>query len=146
MPLGLMVGIVIHSNGRTEGCPVICAAHEHHLGRALRRRHHTGQHVNVVISRAARVINRQETLSGQSRWIDSPAAEVAAHVNRSHLIKSWGLTSELRIARASAVKLEPFTADEKIAVAVHIERSKYGFVRNIDRRLPCDSGVNGTIE
>src|SRR5262249_56204157 len=114
------------------------------IGRPWRRGHHTAQNENVVISGAARLINRQETLSGQSRWIDSPAAEVAAHVNRSHLIKSWGLTSELRIARASAVKLEPFTADGKIAVAVHIDLSKYGFVRSIHRLLPSYSPPNVT--
>src|SRR5947207_240265 len=43
-------------------------------------------------------------------------------------------------------KSESFAAHVEIAVAVHVERSKYRLVGNVDRRLPRDSGVGRTVE
>jgi hypothetical protein len=57
------------------------------------------------------------------------------------------LIAELRIARTGAPKpAKSFTADVEVAVAVHVESSEYRLVRNIDRRLPCNSGVSRTVE
>ena len=92
------------------------------------------------------MVDREETLSGQSSWIDTPATEVATHVNRGYLIKSWCLAAVLRVARSSAIKDAALPPDVEIAVAVHIERSESGLVRNINWRLPRDSGIGRTIE
>ena len=87
------------------------------------------------------MVDRKKTLSGQSGWIDSPATEVATHVDRDYLIKSWCLVSDLRVARASAVKRAALPANVEVAVAIHIQRSENGLVRDVNRRLPCDSGI-----
>ena len=92
------------------------------------------------------MVDREETLSGQSSWIDTPATEVATHVNRGYLIKSWCLAAVLSVARSSAVKDAALSPDVEIAIAVNVERSKNGLVRNINWRLPCDSGIGRAVE
>jgi hypothetical protein len=52
--------VVIDPVRRAEGHSTVCAADKHHIGCASPGRHDAGQHVNVVVSRAARAINRQE--------------------------------------------------------------------------------------
>ena len=81
VPLTRVNRIVIDLDRRTKGCSVICAAHKHHVGRASPRRRYAGQHVNVIVSRSARVIDRQEQHSIQSRGVYAAAREFAAHVN-----------------------------------------------------------------
>jgi hypothetical protein len=73
MPLALVIGIVIDSNRRTEGCAAVSTAGEHHFREILPGRLYAREHVNVVVSQATGVVNRQETLSSQSCWI-YPAA------------------------------------------------------------------------
>src|SRR5215472_6537184 len=92
------------------------------------------------------MVDRKETLSGQSRWIDSPATEVATHVDRDYLVKSRCLPADLSIARSSAVKDVALPADVEIAVAIHVESSENGLVRDVNGRFPCDPGVGRTVE
>ena len=92
------------------------------------------------------MVDRKETLSGQSGWINSPATEVATHVHRDHLIKSWCLVSDLSVARSSAVKRAALPANVEIAVAIHIQRSENGLVRDVNWRLPCNSGIARTVK
>ena len=66
MPLARIDGIVIDLVWRAEGQSAVGAAHKHHVGRAAPGRQHTGQHVNVVVGRAAGAINRQEQHSSKS--------------------------------------------------------------------------------
>ena len=60
MPLSLEVGVVIDSMRRAEGQSAVGAAHKHHVGCAAPGRQDACQHINVVVSRAAGAINRQE--------------------------------------------------------------------------------------
>src|SRR2546423_1011197 len=85
---------------RVEVKAAVCTADKHHVGCASPVRHHAGQHVNVVISRSAGVIDGEEYHSIQSCRIDPTETEEATHVNGSALVKSWRLGRDLRIARA----------------------------------------------
>ena len=126
VPLARVDGIVVDPERRAKGLPVIGAAHKHHVGRVSPGRHHAGQHVNVIVSRAAGAINRQEQLSIQSCWIDSPATDVATHVDGGASVKSWRLARDLCIARALAKELaESFAADKQVAIGVYVQRSVY---------------------
>ena len=129
--------IVIHLDGCAKGCSSICAAHKHHVRCGSPRRRHTGQHVNVVVSRSTRVINRQEQHSIQSCWIYSATRQFPAHIDLRNLIKDWRLIAKLRVARAHTIKrAESFTAYKEVAIGVHVQRSVCGLVRNNDWRLP----------
>src|SRR5438874_9328539 len=92
------------------------------------------------------MVDRKETLSGQSCWIDTAATEVATHVDRDYLIKSRCLAADLSIARSSAVKNVALPANVEIAIAIYIERSENGLVRNVNGRFPCHSGIGRTVE
>ena len=73
---------------RTKGRPAVGAAHEHHVGRASPARHHTVQHVNVVVSRAAGVVNREEGLADYAAGINRAKIQQAAtKVNSGVLVK-----------------------------------------------------------
>jgi hypothetical protein len=145
MPLAWVV-IVVNSDGRAERCTAIGAAHEHHVGCASSGRLNACQHVNIIIRSSAGMIYRKKRLSVETSGIDSAANQVAAHINRSDLIKNRNLVFKLRIARTRASKVESFAADVEIAVAVYIKRSVYRLVRDIDRRFPRDSGIGRTVE
>ena len=147
MPLVRINRIVIDLLWCAEGLAAVCAARKHHISCVSPGRNHTGQHVNVIVSRTTGAINRQETLPGQSVWIDSPATEVAAHVDSGASVKSWRLAPDLRIARALAKECaESFPTDKQVAIGVHVERSVYRRVRNTNRRLPGDPAVGGTLK
>src|SRR6266403_4740655 len=103
MPFARVDGIVIDFEWCAEGQSVVGAAREHHVGGAASWRHYAGQHVNVVVSRAAGAINRQKQLAVQSGWIDSPTAKHATHVDWRYLVERWRLISDLRVARTNAV-------------------------------------------
>ena len=60
VPLVRINRVVIDFDRGTKGGSVVCAAGEHHVGCASPGRYHAGQHVNVVVSRTARLINGQE--------------------------------------------------------------------------------------
>jgi hypothetical protein len=138
--------IVIDLNRRAKGLPAVGAAHKHHIGGASPGRYHAGQHVNVVVSRAAGVVNRQEQHSSESYSIYSAAAEIAAHVDGGDSIKSGCDIRVLRVARANAIEGVPFPAEKNIAVRVDIKASVNRPVGNSYGRLPGDSAVCGTLE
>ena len=134
VPLARVNRIVIDLDRRTKGCSVIGAAHKHHVGCASPWRRYAGQHVNVVVGRAARVINRQEQHSIQSCGIDSATRELAAQINLRYLVEDRCLIAELRIARAHTIKrAESFAADKEVPIGVHVECSICGRIRNNDR-------------
>ena len=149
MPLAGIDRIVIDPLRCAEACPAVGTAGEHHVGRATSGRHHTGQHINVVVGWATGTIDREEKLPAKPDSIYSALDDAATHVDWGHLIKSRRLVPDLRIARTNTVKRRapagPAT-DKKVAVGGHIERSKYRPVRNIDRRLPGDAAVGGALE
>src|ERR1700730_15994347 len=79
--------------------------------------------------------------------MDSPATELATQVNGRASVKSWCLAPDLGIARALAKKpTVSFAADKQVAVSVHVELSVYRRIRNINRRLPGDPAVCGTLK
>ena len=92
------------------------------------------------------MVQREKTLPIQSSRIDTPATEIATHVKRGYLIKSWCLAADLSIARSSAIKDAALPTDVEIAVAIHIERSENGLVRDVNGRFPFHSGIGRTIE
>ena len=115
--------VVIDPVRRAKSQSTVCAAHEHHIGCASARRQHTRQHINVIVSRAARAINRQEQHPIQTCRIYPTTIQVAAHIDvLGYVVKGRCLAPNLRVARANAGKGVPFAADKKIAVGIHIER------------------------
>ena len=64
------------------------------------------------------------------------------------LVKSWRDTRVLCVGRTNAPKTAAGipAADEKIAIAGHVERAPLGRVRNADRSLPRCSGISPTTE
>src|SRR2546430_7355871 len=127
MPLTRVNGVVIDFEWRAEGQSIVGAARKHDVGCASPGRHHAGQHVNVVISRSARAVYRQEQLPIQSGGIYSTSAQVTTHVDWRYLVERWRLIPDLRIARTNAVKhivKITFAADEEIPICVHVESSQ----------------------
>src|ERR1043166_9809200 len=105
MPFVRINRIVVYLHWRTKCCSVIGTPHKHYVGRASPGWHHASQHVNVVVSCGAGMVDRQETLSPKPVWIDSPeTTDHATHVDLSDLIKHRCLASELRVARTHAIK------------------------------------------
>src|SRR5262249_41279315 len=118
MPLAGVERIIIDLERRAEGHATVCAARKHYIGCASSGRLHACQHVNVIISRAARAIDRQEHLPAKSYSIDPTLNDGATHVDRGYSIKSGCLPSVLRVARTNTVKRRapaPAT-DKNIAV------------------------------
>src|SRR5436190_1861338 len=127
MPLAGIYGVVIDLVWCAEGQSIVGAARKHDVGCGAPGRLHTGQHVNVVVSRAAGTINSQEQLAIQSCRIDTAAGEHATHVDWRYLVERWRLVPDLRIARTNAVKhivKSTFAADEEIPIRVHVEGSQ----------------------
>src|SRR5262249_50213918 len=149
MPLARVGRIVVDLKRCAKGQPAVGAACEHYISCAAPRRLHAGQHVNVIVSRAARTINRQKQLAVQSRGIDSAAHQHATHVDWRYLVECWRLIPELGVARANAVKhivKITFAADEKISIRVHIESSQISRKRNGNGSLPGDPAISGPAE
>ena len=94
--------VVVDPVWRAESESVVSAANEHYVSCASARRHHAGQHVNIVVSRTARVINRQEQHPIQTRRIYPASSQIAAHIDvLGYLVKGRRLCSDLRIARSN---------------------------------------------
>src|SRR5206468_1871731 len=147
MPLAGIKWIVVDLVWRTEGYSPVGAAHKHNVGCASARRHHTRQHINVIVSRATGAINRQEQLPIKPRGIYPPTRQVAAHIDvLGYLVKARCLVPDLRIARANAGKGVPFSADKEIAVGIHIERPVCRPGWNNDWGLPGDPAVGRALE
>ena len=124
--------------GALKVCSAVGAAHEHHVGAAAGAgRLDAGQHVNIVISAGAGTVDRQEDLPSQAIRIDQLGKnDVAAQVDWSALVETWCDGSVPGIARANAPKLavaEIRPADIEDAVAIHVERSPIGRVRDENR-------------
>ena len=147
MPLSRKA-IVIDPVRRAKGLPAVGATHKHHIGGASPGRQHAGQHVDVIVSRAAGVINRQEQLPAKPYSIYPTLNDGATQVNTSVLVKSRCLASVLRVARAHAAKYAPVcpTTNKKIAVGIYIERTPYWRIGNCDRRLPGHPAVSRALE
>jgi hypothetical protein len=127
MPVVLKIGVVIDPNRRAEGQSAICAAHKHHIGRSSARRLHACQHIDVVMTLTARMIDRQEQLTVEAGGIYRAAGEEAAHINRGNLIKNRRLIPDLRVARANAIKhvvKVAFAANKEISIRVDVQRSE----------------------
>ena len=147
VPLAGIDRVVIDSLRYAEGQTAVCAAHKHHVGRASPGRHHAGQHVNVVVSRSAGVIDRQEYHSIQTGWINPPETEEPTQIDGGASVKSWRLGRDLRIARAHAKeRAGSFTADKQVTIRVHVERSVCRRVTNGNWWLPSDPAVNRTLK
>ena len=147
MPLVGISWIIIDLLRRTESRSTVGAARKHHVGRAAPGREHAGQHVNVIVSSPTGAVNRQKQHSGESVWIDCPAkSEVAAQVDCGALVKSWCLSSVLRIARTLAEKGVAFSTDINITVRVYIKAPVHRPIGNNNRRLPGDAAVRGALK
>ena len=105
VPLARVV-IVVNSDRRAESCTAIGAAHEHHVSRASSGRLNARQHINVIVRRCTRMIHCKKSLPIQAAWVYPATNQVAAHINRSDLIKNRDLVPELRIARTRATKVK----------------------------------------
>src|SRR5207302_6819319 len=140
--------IVVYLHWRTKCCSVIGAAYKHYISGASPGWHHAGQHVNVVVSGGAGMVDRQKQLSPQSVWIDSPeTTDEATHVNLRDLVKSRCHAAVLSVARPYAIKrAESLPANKEVAIGVHVECAGGRLVRNIDRRLPGHATVGGALE
>src|SRR5262252_4556204 len=143
MPFVLVIGIIIDTHRRAEGCAAIGAAREHHFGKVPARREYAGKHVNVIVSGATGTVHGHERLAGKSYSIYSAATQVTAHVHGSDSVEGRCLVAVLRIARAKAVKLVGLPADKQVAVGVHVEGSPLRRVWKIKRCLPGDSAAVG---
>ena len=141
--------IVIDPERRAEGQPTVGAARKHHVGCASSGRLHACQHINVIVSRAAGAIDRQEHLPTKSYSIYPALNDGATEGKSSVSVECGRLPSNLRVARAFAAKRRARpnpTTNKKVAVRIHVERSKDRPVRNSDRRLPGHTAVSGTLE
>ena len=147
MPL-IRKAIVIDPVRCAKSQSTVGAAHEHHVGGGSPGRLHTGQHINVVVSCAAGVVDRQEHLATKSYAIYPTLNDGATEANSGVLVKGWCLPSDLRVARTNAAKCcaPAPTTNKKVAVGIHVERSVYRRVRNGNRRLPGDSAVSGALK
>ena len=149
MPFVRVDGIIVNPKGGTKSQATVRAAREHHIRAIATKRADAGHHVSVVVSRAAGTVNSKEDLAGESAGIHRAAEnEAAAHVDCSDLVKCWRDSRVLRVARADAPKTAAriSAADEKIAIAGHIERSPLRRVGNADWSLPRCSVISRTTE
>ena len=142
--------IVIDFHWRGKGRTAIRAARKHDVCTvAVAGRPNTAQHVNVVIRGPPRTVHCHEYLRCQPARIYIPAGPHAAQVDLSDLFEDWRLTANLRVAGANAPKLgadQILSADEQIAICIHISGSMDDPMRNIDWALPGHAAVCGTAE
>src|SRR4029077_12649515 len=84
------------------------------------------EHIDVIVSRATGMIDRQEQHSIQTCGIYPPTSQVATHIDvLGYLVKHRCLIPDLSIARANTgetIEGAPFSADKEITFRVHIER------------------------
>ena len=143
-------GIVIDSHRRAKARAAIRAAREHHVcAVGVAGRPNTAQHVNVVVRGSTRTVHCQKYLRCQPRWIYIPADPHAAQIDLSNLFKEWRLITKLRVTGADAPKSDVnqiLSADEQIAVGIHVSRPMYHPMRNVDWSLPGHAAVCGTTK
>jgi len=125
VPLVVVNWIIVDPVRRGKGNTSVGAANEHHIRPVIgTKRLHAGHHVNVVVSRSARPVHRQECLACQSAWINCAAEnDATAHVNRGDLIKRWRHTGVLSVGRADAPETAPLvvTANKQVAIGSHVQ-------------------------
>jgi len=142
--------IVVDFHWRAKARAAICAAREHHVCAVARaRRPNTAQHVNVVIGGSTRTVHCHKYLPYQSSRVYIPVNPHATKIDLSDLFEDRYLITHLRIAGANAPKLgthQILTADEQIAVRVHVRGSMNDTVGNIDRALPAQAAICGTAK
>ena len=132
--------VVVDPNRRPEACSAIGAAREHYIRPvAVTGRPHAGQHVNIVVRRAAGAIHSEEYLTCESRGVYVSAHQAATEVNRRNLVESWCDTRVLRIGGTNAPKAASAIAapNEQISVTGDIECSPMGGVGKAKWCLPC---------
>ena len=130
-----------------KGCAAIGTAGKHHVSTVVStERFDACQHINVVVSGRPGTVHSHERLSTKSYSIYAALNEVATQVDLSGLVESWGDVPVLGIGRTDAIKRAPSSGKKKVAVRVHIERSRIGIVRNIDRRHPSGSTIRRASE
>ena len=143
-------GIVIDSHRRAKARAAIRAARDHHVcAVGVAWRPNTAQHVNVIVRGSTRTVHCQKYLRCQPSWIHIPADPYAAQIDLSDLFKDWRLITKLRVTGADAPKGDIdqiFSADEQIAVGIHVSRSMNDTMGNIDRALPGHAAVGGTAK
>src|SRR5437762_4303247 len=101
MPL-IRKAIIIDPLRWAEGHSTVGAAREHHVGCTAPGRQDAAQHVNVVVSRPAGAVNRQEHLPTESNSIYPALNEATTKANSGVSVKRRRLAPELRVARANA--------------------------------------------
>ena len=143
MPL-VCGSIVVDPVRRAKGQPAVGAADKHHICTvAVGRRAYARHHVNVVVSRAAGAIHRQEYLACKACRVYRSANETAPHADCRDLIKSWSDSRILRVRRANTPEAASAiaAANEKIAATGDVECSPMSGVGKIKRALPCYAGI-----
>lgn len=142
--------IVIDFHRRRKACTAICAARDHHVcAGAVAWRPNTAHQVNVVVCRSTRAIYCQKDLRCQPSRIYIPAGPYAPKIDLGDLFEDWRLTTNLRVAGANAPKLgtdQVLATNEQIAVGIHVRRSMYDSMGNIDRTLPAHAAICGTAK
>lgn len=146
----VLSSIIIHAHRPAEALAAVGAAHEHDICPiAVAGRLHAGHHVNVVVRRAARPVNRQKQLAREPCRIDVSPHEWPAKINLSNSIEGWRYGRVLGVARTKAPKRAAKARDpanKNVAVRVHIECSPCRRVRHKDRTHPRNSSVRGAAE
>src|SRR4030095_12950416 len=139
--LALVVDVIINADRCAEGESAVGAPCQHYLCGALTVRHHTGQHVNIVVGRRPGAVYHDECLAAKSYAIDSALNKKATQINQSILVKGWCLASVLRIGRAKASELAAkiLAADKKITIGIDVQRSGVSIVWNTNRAHPREA-------
>jgi hypothetical protein len=140
--------IVIDSVRRTESQSAVGAADKHHVGGASAGRLHADQHVNIVVGRAAGVVNREEHHSTKPYSINPALEEAATQADGGVSVKTRCLSGDLRIPRAKAAECcsAASTTNKKVTVGIDIKRSVYRRVRKSDGALPRNAAVCGALK
>ena len=142
--------IVIDFHWRGKGRTAICAARDHHVcAVAVAWRPNTAHHVDIVVRRSTRAVHCQKDLRCQPSRIYIPASAHPTQIDLSDLLEDWRLATNLRVAGANAPKLgadQILSTYEQIAVGIHVRRSMYDTMGNIDRTLPAHAAIRGTAK
>src|SRR5262245_884807 len=88
MPLVRIHRIVVDSMRSTKRCTTISAAGEHYVRAISPEGTNAGYHVNVIVSRPARAVDRNENLAREPAWIDSASKnQTTTHIDCCDLVK-----------------------------------------------------------
>jgi len=142
--------IVIDFHWRGKGHTAIRAAREHHVcAVAVAWRTNTAHHVNIVVRRSTRAIHCQKDLPGQPSRIYIPAGPHPTQIDLRDLFEDRRLSTNLRVSGTNAPKLgsdQVLSTNEQFAIGIHVRRSMYDTMGNIDRTLPAHAAICGTAK